>query len=220
MFLGHIVTRSGWVLLVVPLLLELVLSAQSAGPAPQSVEFFETRVRPLLVSNCYDCHTDQPNGGLRVDSREALLRGGRRGPAIVPGDPDKSLLIQAVRQSDEKLKMPKGGRLAPADVDALTEWIRAGAIWPAAASTPTRTADAAPTSAPVPSKPAGYIIRPEQRAFWSFQPLRQPPVPLVGRSDWAKSDIDRFILARLEQEGPVPVRAADKLTLIRRASLD
>src|SRR5881396_3733840 len=110
--------------------------AAAAQPAPaggsQSAELFETRVRPVLAANCYECHTDQRNGGLRVDSREALLKGGRRGPAIVPGDPDNSLLIQAVRQVDDALKMPKGGRLAPAEIGALAEWIRGGAVWPAA----------------------------------------------------------------------------------------
>src|SRR4051812_1590457 len=107
--------RMAWLLLVLPV---AVASAaqQAVATAPQSAEFFETRIRPVLASNCYECHTEQRNGGLRLDSRDALLKGGRRGPAIVPGDPDKSLLIQAVRQTDDKLRMPKGGRLSPADV--------------------------------------------------------------------------------------------------------
>ena len=105
----------GWVLIPVALLLgfELPAAQQPPAAAAQSADFFETRIRPVLASNCYDCHTDQRNGGLRVDSREALLKGGRTGPAIVPGDPDNSLLIQAVRQTHDRLKMPKGGRLAP-----------------------------------------------------------------------------------------------------------
>src|SRR5262245_5320018 len=192
-------------LLTISLGLQLVTAAQQTDP--KSAEFFETRVRPVLAASCYDCHTEMRNGGLRVDSREALLKGGRSGPAIVPGDPDKSLLIQAVRQTTDKLKMPKGGKLTPAEVDALAEWVRAGAVWPATTATTTAAA-------------AAYVIKPEQRAFWSFQPIRKPVVPSVNRAAWPKSDIDRFILARLERDGLAPVRAADKLTLIRRASLD
>jgi mono/diheme cytochrome c family protein len=88
-------------------------------------------VRPVLAANCYDCHADEKMGGLRLDSREGLLKGGKSGPALVPGDPDKSLIIEAVRQTRPTLKMPKGGRLKPSEIDALTEWVKAGAIWPA-----------------------------------------------------------------------------------------
>src|SRR5271154_3125119 len=105
-----------------------VLAAGCAlGQAP--ADFFENKVRPILAENCYDCHTAAEMGGLRVDSRERLLQGGKSGPAGMPGDPDKSLLIQAVRQTGD-LKMPKGGKLKPAEVEALTEWVKAGAVWP------------------------------------------------------------------------------------------
>jgi hypothetical protein len=207
-------------------------AAQSAPGSPvQPADFFEARVRPVLVSNCYDCHTDTLMGGLRLDSREALLKGGRSGPAIVPGDPDKSLLIQAIRQTSEKLKMPKGGHLRPDEIEVLTEWVKAGAVWPSfAAASAARVSASASASAdgkatatadkPVaPSAPA-YVIKPEQRAFWSFQPLRKPLVPAVSHTSWPKTDIDRFVLARLEHDGLVPVRAADRRTLIRRATLD
>src|SRR4051812_42145634 len=161
-------------------------SAIQAAPPSGQVESFEARIRPILAANCYDCHTDQRMGGLRVDSREALLKGGRSGPAIVPGDPDKSLLIQAVRQAGA-LKMPKGGVLRPDDVSALAAWIRGGAKWPDAAL----SAGAATITPAVTTPPAAptYVIRPEQRAFWSFQPLNKPPVPAVSRAGWAKSDI-------------------------------
>src|SRR5215813_9587715 len=108
---------------------------QKVPPEAATPAFFEAKVRPVLAANCYDCHTDQHFGGLRLDSREGLLKGGATGPAIVPGDPDKSLLIQAVRQTSDTLKMPKGGRLRPADIDTLVEWVRAGAPWPAASTT-------------------------------------------------------------------------------------
>jgi mono/diheme cytochrome c family protein len=208
------------VVAAVPLAVQLAAEARQGAPAAAaSPEFFETKVRPVLAANCYDCHSAEQFGGLRVDSREALLKGGKSGPAIVPNDPDKSLLIRAVRQTGT-LKMPKGGTLKPDEVDALVEWVRAGAPWPAAAAAPVARSDAAPAP-PIPrpaSKP--YVITPEQRAFWSFQPIGKPSVPAVSHRDWPKGDIDRFILARLEKEGLAPVVAADKRTLIRRATLD
>src|SRR4030095_6736872 len=105
----------------VPLVVQLALAQSATSPD------FEAKVRPILAANCYDCHGDQQYGGLRLDSRDAILKGGASGPAVVPGDPDKSLLIQAVRQSSEKLKMPKGGRLRPDEIDTLTASIKARA---------------------------------------------------------------------------------------------
>jgi len=186
--------------------------ATPAPSAPQSADVFESRVRPLLLTICGDCHTDDEKGGLRIDSRAALLKGGEHGPAIVPGDADKSLLMRAVRQEAGVVKMPKGGtKLSDADIAALADWIRAGAPWPEpkAAATP----PANPTAVDKP-------LTAEQRAWWSFQPLAKPPVPSVQTQSWPKTDIDRFVLARLEREGLAPVRAADRRTLIRRATLD
>src|SRR3954463_12762622 len=134
------------ILAAVPLAIQIAAEARQAGApaatAPQSAEFFESSVRPVLAENCFDCHADEKMGGLRLDSREGMLKGGRSGPAIVPGDPDKSLLITAVRQTRDTLKMPKGGKLRPTEIDALAEWIKAGAVWPAAA------AGSRPTAAP------------------------------------------------------------------------
>src|SRR5262252_6966514 len=131
-------------LAALPLVFELTVQARQPAPpsAAASPEYFELKVRPVLASNCYECHTDGQFGGLRLDSREAMLKGGRSGPAIVPGDPDKSLLIQAVRQTNEKLKMPKGGRLRTDEIEVLVEWVKAGALWPAT-GTATKTAAAA-----------------------------------------------------------------------------
>ncbi len=214
------------VLLTMPLALAAAGGRTSVGPgsvpgptpvaqSPQSpsgsAEYFEATIRPILAANCYDCHTDEQMGGLRLDSRDAILKGGKSGPAIVPGDPDKSLLIAAVRQTSDKLKMPKGGKLKREEVDALTEWVRAGAFWPS--PTATKTTHAVPA-------PAAYVIKPEQRAFWSFQPIRKPDVPAVADARWPRTDIDRFVLARLEKEGLAPVNPADRLTLLRRATLD
>jgi hypothetical protein len=173
-----------------------------------------------------------------------MLKGGKSGPALVPGDPEKSLLIQAVRQTGA-LKMPKGGKLTAAEIDGLVEWVKSGAVWPTFAATDPNAASAGkpgaattsvaasegkPTStSPIPnaasagaasSSPTAYIITPERRAFWSFQPLRAPQPPQVKDASWARTDIDRFVLARLEREGLKPVGPADRATLIRRATLD
>jgi hypothetical protein len=228
MIVARRIARAGWMVAGgVALASQIVVAAMQGAPVtPQSADFFEASVRPVLAANCYDCHTDGQMGGLRLDSRVGLLKGGRSGPALVPGDPDKSLLIQAVRHTSEKLKMPKGGRLKPGEIEALTEWIRAGAIWPSSAATSVGTtstvaaAEGKPRSAGTTSSEPAYVITPEQRAFWSFQPIRKAPVPAVSHETWPKTDIDRFVLARLEQEGLKPVRAADKRTLIRRATLD
>src|SRR5215472_10633592 len=114
--------RFRWLL---PALAPLLSVAQESGPK----EFFEARVRPVLVKNCFSCHTASRMGGLEMKSRESLVTGGQSGPAIVPGDPDQSLLIQAVRQTHPKLKMPPQGRLSDAEILALTAWIKSGAVW-------------------------------------------------------------------------------------------
>ena len=152
------------------------LSAACALAASDG-DFFETRVRPLLASNCYACHTDSKLGGLRLDSREAVLKGGASGPAIVPGAPNDSLMIQAVRHTHKRLKMPPTGKLNDAQIADLARWIQGGAFWPAA-------------------QPAGPVSAgPEQRAFWSFVPLRLLPDPVVKNGEWPKGSVDRFILA-------------------------
>jgi mono/diheme cytochrome c family protein len=184
----------------------LSLHGQSA---PASPDFFETKVRPVLANSCYSCHTSTAMGGLRLDSREAMLKGGSRGSAVVPGDPDKSLLVEAVRQTNEKLKMPMGGKLKDSEIDDLVTWIKAGATWPAA-----------PAANPVSKNSDKYVIPAERKSFWSLLPLAEPKPPVVKDPKWAKTNIDRFVLARLEKEGMKPVRAASRHDLIRRASLD
>src|SRR6266700_5623987 len=170
-------------------------------PAQEPGEFFESRVRPVLSKNCFACHTDSKLGGLQLDSRDHLLKGGNSGPAIVPGQPESSLLIQAVRRSHDRFKMPPQGKLSDEDVSNLAAWVKMGAVWP----------QSAPAAAS-----AEYKIRPEQRAFWAFQPVRKPPVP-EGKSP---SAIDRFILARLQSQELKPVRPADRRALIRRVTFD
>jgi nitroreductase len=182
----------------------VLLKAQT--PDAGSPDFFESKIRPILANSCYSCHTTSQLGGLRLDSGDAMLKGGSRGPAVKPGDPDASLLITAVRQSDAKLKMPVGGKLKDSEIADLTAWVKAGAVWPKTA---------------VSSAPSGkYVITPEAKKFWSMLPLSTPPTPRVKDPKWAKTSIDKFILANLEKQGLKPAPMASKRDLIRRATLD
>lgn len=181
-------------------LLAIVTAAPTA--AANSHEEFEARIRPLLAERCFACHSDSKLGGLRLDSRQAMLSGGKRGPAVAPGDPEGSLLIKAVRRTNPELAMPPQGALSEAEVSALVDWIRDGAVWP---------------EAPVANETA---FRSDQREFWAFQPVEKPPPPAVERQDWTRGPIDRFVLARLEEEGLRPAAFADKRTWLRRATLD
>ncbi|MEO8097014.1 MAG: PSD1 and planctomycete cytochrome C domain-containing protein [Acidobacteriota bacterium] len=191
------------------LLMALRVSGAPADDAASS-DFFETKVRPVLAASCYSCHSSAPLGGLRLDSAENMLKGGSRGPAVVAGDPEKSLLIQAVRHSDAKLKMPMGGsKLKDNEIADLTAWIQAGAVWP-------KTAVAAVTS----SASAAYVIPAERKQFWSLIPLKPVTPPAVKDAKWAKTTIDKFVLGKLESEGLKPVAQASKRDLLRRATLD
>src|ERR1700684_3198650 len=128
-----------------------------------TADFFEAKIRPVLANNCYSCHasSSQSQGGLRVDSQEAMLRGGGRGAAVVPGDPDKSWLIRAVRQTDPALKMPLGGKLSDAEVEDLVSWVKSGAVLPGGAASVTPA---------VKETKAGdkYVISAERKNFWSL----------------------------------------------------
>jgi hypothetical protein len=190
----------------------ILLPAFSAhAQTAASPDFFEMKVRPVLANSCYSCHASTAMGGLRLDGREAMLKGGSRGTAVVPGDPEKSLLVTAIQQTDAKLKMPMGAaKLKPSEIDDIVAWVRAGAVWPTA---PSAVSNAA--------KPGDkYVISPERRNFWSLVPLADPKPPSPRDPRWAKTDIDRFVLAKLEQEGLHPVRPASRHDLIRRATLD
>src|SRR5215831_12412078 len=189
------------------LLLAAVSSAAAQSIPANSPDFFEVKIRPVLIKNCYSCHTSSQMSGLRVDSQEAITKGGKRGPAIVPGNPAGSLLLTAIRQTDAGLKMPMGGKLTDAEISDFAAWIEAGAVWPKDAV----------VKAPSDGK---YVIYPEQKQFWSLVPLRQPQIPPVKDIKWPKSDIDRFVLEKLEKQGLKPIAAASKHDLIRRATLD
>jgi Protein of unknown function (DUF1553)/Protein of unknown function (DUF1549)/Planctomycete cytochrome C len=183
-------------------------AAESASPA--SAEFFEKHIRPLLVSRCHECHGDgKVKGGLHITSRAKLLEGGDTGPALVPGKPDQSLLIQAVRYPSDGLKMPPKGKLSDADIAKLTRWVEMGAPWPDAVVKPESGA-ASP-----------FIITDEQRRYWAFQPVVRPPVPEIRNpKSEIRNPIDHFIRAKLDEAGLKPAPPVDKRTLIRRATFD
>ena len=183
----------------------LLVACATLCAAPSSDELFETRVRPLLAAKCFACHADAKMGGLRLDSRAAMLTGGGRGPAIVAGDPGASLLMQAVRRADKDLAMPPTEPLAPEAVETLEQWIAGGASWPEAQK--------------VSEAPPGGIA-PEARQFWSFQPIADPAPPIVKNAADAKTALDRFLQARIEAEALELAPAADRRTLIRRVTLD
>ena len=180
----------------------------TAGPEVDAVELFRTRVQPVLAARCFACHTTQRAGGLDMGSRELLLKGGNSGPAIVPGHPERSLLIQSVQHTHERLKMPlSGSKLEEQEISDLISWVRAGAVWLSGSADTTQEG-------------ASYFITEDQRAFWSFQPVTRPDLPEVQDESWPRGPIDHFILSRMEGQGLGPVPAADRRTLIRRASFD
>jgi mono/diheme cytochrome c family protein len=185
-------------------------SEQPAGRDEAArVEFFEKKIRPLLANNCFNCHSANTNsqGGLRVDDRNGLIHGGGRGPAVVPGQPQKSLLLQAVGHTHKTLKMPPKKQLSADEVADLTQWIKDGAAWPR---------DELPAS--VGKYKAKYAqLRNEH---WAWQPLRDAKAPPVKNVAWVRDAIDRYVLAALEEKGLKPVEDADRLTLIRRVTFD
>ncbi|QDU30240.1 Planctomycete cytochrome C [Anatilimnocola aggregata] len=188
--------------------------ASAAEVAAKEAEFFELQIRPLLVSHCLDCHGDRKQEAkLRLDSREALLAGGDSGPAIVPGDPEKSLLIAAVHYKADAAQMPPKGKLDGDKIEKLTRWVKTGAIWPVAAESMMRTTVAA-------GDKAGMKIRPQDREFWSFRPVVKPALPIVKHETAAASAIDLFILAQLEAQKLGLAQPAEKRQLIRRVTFD
>ena len=195
--------------LLVPAILE------TGDLRPEETEFFETHIRPVLVDHCYGCHSKdagKARGGLRLDTKIDLLAGGAAGPAILPGDPDASLLIQAIRWEDDEYSMPPRRKLPDHTIRYFEEWVRMGA--------------------PDPRVPADVAVGEEDidlskgfdpnvlQDHWSFQPIVNPESPVVQDGSWPNGVIDRFVLAELESAGIAPNPDADLRTRARRASLD
>jgi len=188
------------------LLLATCATGRSAQPTAEQTEFFEKQIRPILTDRCYECHSveKKTKGGLALDTAAAVLKGGDTGPALVAGDPDKSLLIEAVRYKNHDLQMPPKRQLSEAEVKTLEDWVKMGAP--------------DPRTAPVVAAKKGRVIDiAEGRKFWSFQPIARVEPPKVNG---ATSPIDTFIRAKLEEKGLHPAPPADKRTLIRRATYD
>ncbi len=174
--------------------------------APEALDFFESKVRPILVQYCQSCHgTEERKNGLRLDSRAGALTGGKRGPAIVPGDPESSRLVEFIRRMGET-KMPPDTPLPDAAIAALTEWVAMGAPW-------------GPDAGPLPSAMELRLAEARQK-HWAFQPVNDPAPPATANAAWVKSPIDAFVLARLEEKGLSPSATADRRTLVRRATYD
>ncbi len=176
------------------------VAAQTASSPSQKVTaeqatFFETKIRPVLAENCLPCHGKTTQlSGLRLDTLAGLMKGGASGRCVVLGDPNKSLLIQAVRQTG-KLKMPQGGKLKPAEVADLEAWVKMGAPWPES------------------SKAMGDTL-------WSLQPVKKPALPVVRNKAWVRNPIDAFVLAGLEAKRLAPAPEADRRALLRRVTYD
>src|SRR5262249_555275 len=174
------------------------------------IEFFEKKIRPVLVEHCYECHSSQSKkkrGELLLDSRAGVRKGGESGPVIVPGKPHESLLIKAIRHVDPELKMPPKSKLPEAVIADLEAWIKMGAPDPRGKATPA-----------VASATWAEMLR-DRRSWWSLQPVRRPALPRVKNAAWSDHPVDRFILAKLEDKGLSPAVAADQRTLIRRLNL-
>ncbi len=187
------------------------VSAGAEEIAPKHLEFFEKNIRPVLVEKCYKCHAEDAEkikGDLLLDTREGMLRGGETGPAVVPGDLKKSLLIEAIRYRDEDLEMPPKEQLSEKVISDFEKWIAMGAPDPR-----------------VGGEGAGISVKDvidfeEGRQYWAFQPPAEPAFPKVKDSGWPRTKVDALILAGLEEKGLQPVDDADRPTLIRRLYFD
>jgi mono/diheme cytochrome c family protein len=182
-------------------------------------EFFEARVRPVLVSHCLMCHgSEKHKGGLRLDARDAMFRGSDSGPVVIPGKPEESSLIKAIGYGGD-VQMPPSGKLKDAEIAALTDWVKQGAHWPDVRPGAASPAIASTNSISHVSTAALDVLKNGQK-LWSLQPVKLPALPAVHNGVWCTSPIDRFVLAKLEQIGLAPSPAANKRILIRRATFD
>ncbi len=185
-----------------------IASATAADLPPEQVEFFEAKIRPILVESCYPCHSveaGKSKGDLRLDSRDALRKGGATGAAIAAGDPEKSLLIEAIRHGNEDLQMPPpddGGKLSPDKIALLEQWVAMGAPDPRTGGKP---------------HPMDMDVA---RRHWAFQPVALPKVPRVRQAGWVRTPVDAFVLAKLEEEKLTPAAPADPRALLRRVTYD
>ena len=192
-------------------LLGLSLIESSTAAGFEGVEFFEQKIRPVLVERCYQCHSatsQKLKGGLHLDSRQGALKGGDTRPAVVPGQAEKSLLIEAIRYENPDLQMPPKKKLPDDVVSDFVSWVKQGAPWPE---------EIAQTNA---AKVAVFNLEQRRQQHWSWHPIHPEAAPTVQNTNWPACPVDQFILARLEQAQLKPAPAADKRTLIRRVFFD
>jgi cytochrome c553 len=185
-------------------------SGAAEKPTQEQVAFFEKKIRPVLVESCYKCHSaeaEKVKGGLALDTREGMRAGGDSGPILVPGNPDRSKLIAALKSKSPDTAMPPKGKLADNVIADFEAWVKMGAPDPREGK-----------AAVAPKKYEIDLVK--GREFWAFQAPRAAPVPVVANAAWVKSPIDAFLLAQLEKKGLTPVGDADKRTLVRRVYLD
>jgi hypothetical protein len=203
--------RLSCLVLLVPVLIggslfQSEAAAQEKKPTPAALQFFEMKVRPILADHCFECHGEKKQKrGLRLDSLSDMLEGGDTGPAIVPGHPEKSLLVKAINH-DGKLKMPKM-KLPRGQIDALTQWVKMGAPWPGG-------------DTPAPTRKAEFQITEKDRSLWAFQAVKRPAAPAVKNKGWVRNPIDAFILTKLEAKGLSPAPPASKQEIVRRLYYD
>ena len=182
-----------------------VLTA-NAESTDAEMRFFEERVRPVLAEHCYGCHgAEKQSGDLRVDSLAGMLAGGSSGAALIPGKPDESLLIEAIRY--DSYEMPPDGQLPEEQIAAIERWVASGAAWPGHDAAVREPASLAKITA-------------EDRGYWAFQPIGDPSPPDVDGDDWCRNDVDRFLFRKLTDAGLRPAPPADRRTLIRRLTFD
>jgi len=195
---------------IVPLALTIFwLCSTVRAQSPDTVEYFEKQIRPLLSQHCFECHSHKSRrleANLYLDSRAGLLQGGDSGPAIVPGSPDGSPLIQAVRY--EGYEMPPRGKMPPADIDKLVRWVAAGAVWPKEDS----------PAPPVAAQAFDWQLR--QQTHWAWQPVKAVEPPRISDPAWSDSPVDRFILQKLQSQQLQPAAPADSRTWLRRVYFD
>src|SRR5438046_2001266 len=187
------------------------LSVSAAPFASEQIEFFKKQVRPILAERCYKCHSAQSEklkGGLYLDSREGLLKGGDDGPVFTPGDPGQSKLIEAINYENPQLQMPPKGKLPEEQIQTLTAWIKIGAPWPSE------------NVQKAPAQTAAFDLEKRRREHWAWQPIKAGRIPSVRKKAWRSTPTDSFILSKLEKENLSPSPPADPRTLLRRLYFD
>lgn len=184
--------------------------ASASAQSPESVEFFEKHIRPVLVDHCYECHGGVPDtikGGLNLTWRDGLLQGGDNGPVIVPGNAAVSRLVQALHYDNADLQMPPAGKLADDVIASFTTWIEQGAVDPR---------DEPPSEIDLKNTMSWENVRDRRMAWWSFQPIANPTPPSVAGPAWNDNPIDQFIKQQLDAAAIPPSAPADALSLVRR----